>query len=826
MDESDEWLASELEKYEERMAALGAHIDSQVQKHETLRKEIESCRQQLEAKMTEAGKHQAEQLQYERQLARRQIMIKEAARRHNMRGFDMELDDSLIQEFMIRLGKMSRDQNLNLERVKRETRDELQKAQDVLNQLGEKRSALIQSKDHAKQEIASNDRKAGAFQVDLNRIEMDEGGKAVLESALHDVETRLEKAKLEYDAAAWDDKIRSTNEQLREVEERSGRLNAELIQSTRQATELARLDFLHKELKDRQRSLETMCEAYGDRIAETVGSQWHPSTIERDFQAVMDEANEAVAEAQRQRDGITRELEQIEFTLSSNMESLKKKSREVQECETRIREAIGDEPDLYPENVAELECSRDIRKGDVDNYSNLRKYYDECIKVAKEQSVCRLCRRGYENRKELADFLKRLETLMSKAGHQTLVDELRIMEVELKKARDAGPSYDAYQRLSKTEIPSLNIEIQKLEGRRKSLLTQLEEQDLRVKQQQDCKRELDTMTKNVQTITKYHSEIAKLEEQIHELSIRKKDAGVTRTLEEIQENLAAAGEEARSIKNALTKLTADKERSRFHINTLELDLRDLRSKLTDASHQLEKKATLMARVEEFRAMNQAQLEAIEHTEREIEQLSPQFAKARTQYDDVRNRGADKERELQQEASRLSDSVHQLQIADQEINAYMDKGGPNQLARSQREVERIKDQIGQLEGEQHQITVEVNKARQQRDHHDETKRTISDNLRYRRDVRALEGVNAEIAELEAKNAEVDRNRFVKEAELLAIKHRKLSAEEATKMGAMKSKDDQLLRLINDWNTDYRDAAQNFKEAHIKVEVGVCSYSRSS
>ncbi|KAI9789941.1 MAG: DNA repair protein rad50, partial [Peltula sp. TS41687] len=816
MDESDEWLTSELEKYEERMSALGAHIDSQVQKHEALRQEIDKSRRQLEAKMTEAGKHQAEQSQYERQLARRQVMIKEAARRHSMRGFDMELDDSLIQEFMVRLGKISREQNHNLDRVKREARDELQKAQEVLNQLGEKKSALMQSKDHAKQEIGSNNRKAGAFQADLNRIEMDEGGKAVLESALLDVESRLEKAKREFQAAAWDDKIRSTNEQLRVVEERSGQLNAELIQSTRQAGELARLDFLHKELKDRQRSLQTMCEAYGEKIADTVSSQWHPSTVERAFQSVMDEANRVDMEAQRQRDGISWELEQIEFTLKSNRQSLKKKSKELQDCESRIREAIGDEPELYPDNLAELQCNRDVRKGDVDNFSNMRKFYEDAVKKAKDQRFCQLCRRVFANNKELADFLKLLEGPLSKSGQQTLVDELRIMEVELKNAREAGPSYDAYQRL-KTEIPKLNEEIEKLDEGRKTLLAQLEEQDLQVKQRQDVKRELDTMAKNVQTITKYHSDITKLEGQIRELSDRKKDTDVTRTLEEIQEDLAAVGEEARSIKKALTKLTADKEGNRSQMTTLELELRDLRSKLTDASHQLEKKATLVARVEEFRAMNQAQLEAIEQTERDLGQLAPQFAKARTQYEDVRNRGVDKEKELQQEASRLSDSVHQLQTADQDINAYIDKGGPNQLARSQREVERIRDQIGQVEKEQQGITVEVNKARKQRDHHDETKRTISDNLRYRRDVRALEAVNAEIAELEAKNAEVDRNRFVKEAELLAVKHRKLSAEEATKMGAMKSKDDQLLKLIDDWNTDYRDAAQNFKEAHIKVET---------
>ena len=817
IDKSDEWLATELEKYEERMSRLSSHIDTQVECHERLRREIDQCRQQLGSKMTEAGKHQAEKAQYERQIARRETMIKEAASRHGMRGFDMELDDSLIQDFMARLGKMSRDQNLNLERVKQETRDGLQRAQDALTQLGERRSALQQSKDHAIQEITSNDKKAGGLQAELNTIEVDEGGKVALESAVDDVHAKLTKAKTDFDTATWDEKLRSVNERLRVVEAQSDQLNAELIQSTRQAGEVARLEFLQKELKDRQRSLDTMCEAYDDRLAEAVGPQWRPLTLEREFQSVLDQANDRVAEAQRHRDGVSRQLEQVEFSLRSNREGLKRKSKELQECRSRIREAIGTEPDDYPEFVAAAERDRDTRKGDVDNFDNLRKYYEEGLRIARENSACRLCTRKFKDQQEYSKFLAKLETLISGAGRQSLRDELRALEAELKKAREAGPSFDMFQRLSKTEIPSLTLEVQKLEDQRAALLTQVEEQDARVKQRQDGKKDFEALIKTVQTINKYNIEIERLEDQVKELSVAKEDVGLSRTLEVIQEELTLTAEEARSVKNATAKLIADKERGRNQVTVLELELRDLKSKLTDALHQLEKKGTIVARIEEFRAMNQAQRMTIERTEQEIQKLAPQFARARAEYDDVRNRGAAREKDLLQEASRLSDSVHQLQVADQDINAYLDRGGPNQLARNQREVDQIKQEIGRLEAEQHGVTVEINKAQKQRDHHDETKRTISDNLRHRRDIRALEIVNAEIAELEAKNAEVDRDRFVKEANRMGVKHRKLSAEEATKMGAMKSKDDQLMKLLDDWNTDYRNAAQNFKEAHIKVEV---------
>ncbi len=817
MDESDDWLASELQKYEQRMPALAAQIESQLKQHEQLSRAMETCRQQLGTKMTAIGKYQAEKAQYERQLARRKSMIKEIARRHGMRGFDTELDDSLIEEFMVRLGKMSRDQNMALERAKRETREELQQAQMTLNQLGEKRSALVQRKNDAKQAIMSNEQKANAFQAELNKVGVDEGQKAVLESAFKDLQVRLENARTEYDAAAWDEKIRTTNEQLRSVEENSARLNGELIQRTRQAGDLARLEFLQKELKDRQKSLDTMAGAFGDKLTDAIGPQWQPATVERDFQSVLDQATDRLTETERRRDGVSRELEQVEFSLHTSRESLKRKSQELRDCRARVKDAIGDEPEQYPEVVAEFERDRDTRKGDVDNFANLRKYYQECIKAAKEQGACRLCRRQFDKPKEHAQFLERLESLISKAGPQALVDELKDIEEDLRRAREAGPSYDAMQRLSGSEIPSLEAEVNQLEGRRKNLLIQVEEQDAAVKQRQLERKDVEFLSKTVQTIAKYHVEIQKLGEQIQGLSSQQRDTAPSRTLEQIQEELSSFSEHGRALKNTISKLIADKERGRSQITTYELELRDLRSKLADASHQLEKKASLAGRVEECRAMSAMQQETIERNEQEIESLEPAFARARAQYEDITNRGADRERDLQQEASKLADSVHQLKLAEQDINAYIDKGGPEQIARSQREVGQIRDEIVRLEEEQKAVTVAINQAQKQRDQHDEVKRTISDNLRYRRDVRALEAVQAEIAELEAKNAEVDRERFVQEADRMGMRHRKLSAEEASKMGAMKSKDDQLMKLLDDWNTDYKDAAKNFKEAHIKVEV---------
>jgi DNA repair protein RAD50 len=76
---------------------------------------------------------------------------------------------------------------------------------------------------------------------------------------------------------------------------------------------------------------------------------------------------------------------------------------------------------------------------------------------------------------------------------------------------------------------------------------------------------------------------------------------------------------------------------------------------------------------------------------------------------------------------------------------------------------------------------------------------------------------EVEQLESQNADVDRSRFKQESERWTREHNALAAKQASKMGEMKSKDDQLMQLLRDWDTDYKDAASKYKESHIKVET---------
>ncbi|KAJ5961611.1 hypothetical protein N7501_006552 [Penicillium viridicatum] len=817
LDDSDEWLESTLEQFETKQIQYQQQEESQKENYMEIKERIEQTRHRLGLKQAENGKFENDKANFERQSQRRQNMINEMARANSIRGLGEKMDQSEIDAFMQKIKRLLRDQNQSLDRVKREAQKELREVQETLNEIGQTKSALQETKNAAKRQIAANDKEATSYQKKLNEIEVDEGFQAALESKVEDITSNLEHAKERAKTASWDQDIQDTNAEISRLEDESSRLNTELIDSTKKAGELARLDHLKKESKDRERSLQTMKGAHGDRLEKVVGPDWKPETLERGFQQALDSESKQVADAERERDSVSRELEHVEFKLKTAKKNLKQRQKELDECVKEIHEVVDAEPSEYPEIVKERQGQYDLARKDADQYAGMGEYLTKCLDAAKRTKLCRTCQRSFKNEAELQTFTKKLDALVKKAGLDAEDETLKGLEEDLETARAASASYDTWVRLSETVIPELEQEEQESESQRDQLLEKLETQDGKVSEKTERKRDVEGLAKTVSTIARYDVEIKTIKSQIQELSAKQQDVSTARTLEDIQEEIASINEKSRELKKTLTKVTNEKDKTRSKINKLELEFRDVKSNLDNAKFQLEKKADLTVRMEEFKKLNNQQRDAIEKADRDIESLTPELLQAQARYDDISQRADERERDLQHEINRLSENIHQLDLANDDINSYNQRGGPGQLERSKQELQEIEAEIGKLEADQSEITREINKISTQLKDSENTKRQYSDNLTYRQATRSLNTVVEEVEQLEAQNAEVDRGRFKQESERWTREHNALAAKQASKMGEMKSKDDQLMQLLADWNTDYKDASSKYKESHIKVET---------
>lgn len=822
MAESDSELQSMLDQYEERVATYATQNDELLQEYRAFKVGVEDNRNALGEKQSEIGKYEAQKEQHDRQVQQRENMIREAAKRHGIRGFDYDIDDKKIAEFSQILSKMSRDQNKALERARDESQRELRDAQEILNSLNTRKFGLTQSKDSARQQITNNDKRIADLQKALNLIDADEGSEAILQERRRSIEQQLQDANSSGASGRFDEQIQDVSANVRALEDKKERLSNELGDATKQAKESAAVDYARNELKSQQHSLETMQKVHAKRISQLIDPDWEPATLEAAFQQALSERSGKVQEASQRRDVTQSQLDKTSFQLSSLESQLKKKRSELKQHEIAVKKAIGkDDISEFEETLQQLEEDYEAISSDNAKFSAQVEYMRSCLKVAERDNVCRLCMRGLHDDKSqdftVAGFLSKLNDIIQKAERNMNADNPEEVLAELEAARHAKSDYELATRLEKTELPALQTELIKLTAERDAINKQLEDQDIIIQELESAKQEIELMSKEVQTIINYYNKVRELEGQVKDLSQSQKTAGLSRGIDAVQTDLKKVTDDSRTARTLLDQLVADRDKSRNTITNLELSIRDINAELNSAQSKLKEKRALVDRIEEFKVENSKQRDLMRGFDTSIQELGPEVEQAQYQYDDVNRRGNERVQRVQDEASKFADSLRQLNQADQVINEYIDRGGPQQLARTHREIENFQGEIARLETEMTTVTRQIKKIEDTMRDTEMTKRSISDNLRYRRAKRALETLEVEIEQLEGHGAERDKEQHEAEAEEWDNRYHLLNTEKTSLERDMKNKDDQLTELMAEYESIYRNAAAQYREAHIKVET---------
>lgn len=817
--ESDEWLQNEVDQFEQRVIIHERHKDELLKQHDALRHTLQDGHESLRRKENEVGRYQEQKVNYEQQLEARQTLIRDSSQRHRIPGYEYDLDEMQITAYTDKIVKSLKEQRLAVEKVRRETEQEMAEAQALLSDLGGRRSVSSETRNTTRQQIATNEGSITACQADLDSYRVDEGAKAALEECMKDLEGRLGKAKNDDRDASREKKIQDNTAELNKMDEISKELNRDILQASRHAKDFASLDLLKRSLKESYRRLETMQEVHKDRLGALVDQQWTVAKVEPAFQTAMSRVVRETKDAEQRRDLEAQSLAQIEYRLSNVRAELKKGQVDLETSAKTIHDNIDSEPQDYEAVMAELQEGRDTRKADVDGFKHQRDFYEKAIRKARNDSHCSMCLRAFQGTDEQESFLRRVENIISKQSLKSVQEELQDLEELLRKGKQAAPSHDLWLRLTTIDIPRLEAERKELEKQREQLIAKVEDSQRVVDHHGEVKKDLDSLAKPVAEIVKYNDEVARYSAELQDLSAKQGDAGLTRNVEEVEEELELTNSKVQDLRKTAMKLASDEKRARENISTLELDLSKARNSLSVAGHQLEKKAVISRQIKELRGSNQTHRDGVQRISDQLRDLATQIAQIEAKRDDAKRRGFEKETSLQNEASALDASVNKLKLAEHNIKTYIDNGGSAKLTRSRKEIEAIQQENIRTEEEQKHVTVRINKLSEELRDQKETKRMIADNINYRTDLKDLEILRTEIAKLSDQNAEADQEHWTRQANRWHAKSNALSTEMTSKLGAARAKDDALRKNIADWETEFQSAAQDYKKAHIEVEVRI-------
>lgn len=821
--EDDASLENDLAHYEDRMLHLQGEADENKTQYNDLQKALGQSRRDQSAKLAEQGKHQSDKDKYDRQLKMRMEVIQEAAETYGFSGYDGDLSDQHVKSFNDRIQKLLNEKKRDLERMQKENSVELDRATSVITELEGRKAARTQDRVSAKQRMNAIEKRTNVLQNESGMIDVDEGAKAILDGQLEDLESRFQTAQKGFEASDWDRQIADENDKLHQFETENEKLGRELVECTRMASDRAQLDLRKKELADRKRKLDTLTSTWRPKLDKVIGDDWQSETLDAKFQSVLKDQSKVTVDAQKRRDQTRQKQQKVEFRLRSAKESLDRNTKEAASCQQQVIDALQTVRDNaiiedYDEEVSSVEQQVEDLRNELSLFDALVDYYNKCKRMLESKKKCLLCERHFDdNQAASLDRLgKKIDKNLDPKGKVEVEKDLKESMASLEKLRSVRSAYDTYERVS-TKLPSLRDECKAVESEYDSLERQLEEQNSIVSAEEEKQRDLEDMSKTVMNIAQTVKDISDSETQVDRIMSQQMSGGATRSPEEIHELQASLAEQMRSLKTRISKLTNDRQRMKDQLNALELEKSELRNKISRASGQLDKKKDLQTQVQSLKEEQLHQREVIQRADEELESIEPSMNEARSARDEVLRRGRAKEQVIVEARDAVANSVSEIKMMDSDIQDYVDRGGPSNLASNQRAIATLEKAIANTEKEITDLTVRTNKLKQDIDNGDRKKKNINDNLNYRKHLRMLEVIRRDISELEERNADEDYERLQAEARSQENQYNRLLAERGSVMGTMKTKDEELGRLLQEWEMDYKDAKKKYRESHIRVET---------
>ncbi|KAG6368501.1 hypothetical protein INS49_002710 [Diaporthe citri] len=799
--EGDDELRRSLEQYEDRLGQLQADIDQKSSDYRSLQGEINKAENNLNLKLGEKGRLQSDKDKYERQLHTRVEMIQAAARTHEIRGFDGDLDDDQIRRFNGKIHGIFNSKKKEHEQLQGRVSHEADAANKGISEMENDKNAKTSERAFAKQKKAENDRKVKRFQTEMDSVKCDEVLVDRLESDRVSLNDRYQQALAGLASNDWDEKIRETQKELRELEQQGDDLNSELVNCTRLASELAQLDLRKTEAQDREASLNNLTTRWSKMLGEQVRLGWEHGSLEADFKAELSGKTAILNEKKEACDQLQQKLKQVDYKLSEATKQHQKLTDNKTGSETAVLDVLketAEDPsaisiDAYNEELEDLEANKMELEKDLSLFDHMKSYWTQAQTCLQTKNKCHMCDRAFDEDRAKSKLVAKITKHLNDESKAELEQEFRDVDKKLERLRSVRPKHDAALRLAK-ELPASEKAIDEAKGERDEVLGKLEVADKHRREASEKLESLQSVSSVVSEITQLFRAITDAKEQIEQLErSQRQSGGSTRTPGEVDEARAICTEETRKVKKRLDNMSADRQRSRDLVSHLELESSKLDGKIAQARQLMDKKQGLLA------------------------DLQPKIDAARAQRDDALVAGRKKAEKAAEERDTVARTLNQLKIIEDDIQDYVDRGGESSLASVERSIHNFQQLLTRLKGEMEELMKHINSLKEELSQGDWNKKNIRDNLKFRENEAALGKLAEKIERLQSEDAENDYDRLIAEAK----KHEKrisvLTADRSELIGKSRATDNNLNQQIELYDQEYKGAEEKFAKSSIDLQT---------
>ncbi|CAD6977358.1 unnamed protein product [Tilletia controversa] len=761
------------EELQTRKADFQKHLEAQRAKSQKLKQTIgekRSSHAQLDNKYKEEfGRMrslQNEKERHETAVQNRKQLIRSISIDAGIKGFDMEnLDEDEIANFLTKLRGQTDKAERNHDQLKADLRA-------ALNELENKHSeAQGDVKAKRMQQQAQNDavRKAN---VDIKRLEdeLEElpASEQNVELAKKEAEEAATKLQEQLDAlnlADYEDSMRTLSAKLRQAEEQKDDANQELTGLNAHADRRARLTLKENDRDSKKDILQTLMSKSNETMRKFAGRDADVNTFERDVERLVTAKDEELAAARRGRAKEERQLQQVQFDLSSKRKLLQEKEKAVADVETKVKAILRRGDETFQSLSALIESMEAALAQEQENISQAEafvKVWEMAVKKRKNDSVCFCCNRFLEE-EETPDFdkrtsqqIKRWQGYLSPEAEQ----ELQKLKQELSEVKLLGVKEQEIQLLKVKDIGGLKGLVKEDEERLQELTQILETSAEKLDTMEREAKELAILKRNSVEAARVSMDLKTLDSEINGLQVDLATAGNTHSAEEVQASIA--------------KLTEEITQSLWYF--------------------------LLQRLE-------AELASAVTTQKRV-------------YEELESERSEQDRRLaaaQKGVATLQQQNRQMQDAGKMVQEWIKNGGDDQLRDCENAMKEIKARmdrmladIAKIEQEKATVDADLQQARA-------TERNLDDNIRYRALSRSADEIKGQVDKQELNKLNEGRLQYAQKYEAGKKKENEINGNIQHLRGVIQGLGDQISSLAKDLKTHYNNIDRKYTEQLVKYKT---------
>ncbi len=515
-----------------------------------------------------------------------------------------------------------------------------------------------------------------------------------------------------------------------------------------------------------------------DLLGEVVTPDQMKSTLEERAR----KARQELAQAKSNQSKMSTKSSQLAGQITFVEEQAKELEKQIKEKRAKLKD-LPEGTDL-PDSIKQLEEKINLFKKDLASTKAFEVTFMSFIDQTKKTHHCPLCTTDFGS--DISGLVSKLEDVITNVPAKVAELEANIVSAIKEKEKLDG-LVEHWNR-----VQALESELSTLHEKRDKMKLEVQEHDTNLNQLngvvEEKTKKLEELTKMIPLAEQLSTHTKNLSQTVGELTkLEQKLAtfdSAGRSLNDVSNELKQEQNNQESLSKELEQKRQEFQNNKDKIHTMERHVSDLEKEVLQLRGMNDKIVVLKQKYDDLAKESEDIQPLLTSLMADLEEAKKKLAQLTTKRDEMIKSASQKEEKHQKDKESFTTKLIELQGMQKEI----DKINPEELEERGRQVtenkELIESKLSDIAQKTKEKQEEIQHISSQLSNQDQYKRNLEDNIKYRKDEKALQAVRAKILKLKETKQSSNSDSVIEEIETLT-----------TQIDEAKSKLNQLLGSRN-------------------------------